>query len=302
MPKLNFQKVKMSLKGKLIIVGGGINTGDSIPANLSSEEALNDYFYQNGILKTILNEAKGGENAQIEIITTASQSPQLAAEAYIRAFGLLGAKNVSHLDINTRQDAVDPVNLQRLADADVVLFSGGDQLRLTSTLGGTPFQKKLLEKYNHEEFIYAGTSAGAAAASSSMIYQGSSENALLKGAVEINSGLALIDSIIVDTHFIQRGRMGRLFQAVVGNPMKIGIGLSEDTGLLITQNNNTMTAIGSGNVIIVDGREITDTSISQVNIGDPISISHLITHVMTRNDVFYFDENKITIKDSQYNN
>lgn len=292
----------MSIKGKLIIVGGGINTGDSIPANLSSEEALNDYFYQNGILKTILNEAKGGENAQIEIITTASQSPQLAAEAYIRAFGLLGAKNVSHLDINTRQDAVDPVNLQRLADADVVLFSGGDQLRLTSTLGGTPFQKKLLEKYNHEEFIYAGTSAGAAAASSSMIYQGSSENALLKGAVEINSGLALIDSIIVDTHFIQRGRMGRLFQAVVGNPMKIGIGLSEDTGLLITQNNNTMTAIGSGNVIIVDGREITDTSISQVNIGDPISISHLITHVMTRNDVFYFDENKITIKDSQYNN
>ncbi len=302
MPKLKFQKVKMSLKGKLIIVGGGINTGNSIPANLTSEEALNDYFYQNGILKTILNEAKGGENAQIEIITTASQSPQLAAEAYIRAFGLLGAKNVSHLDINTRQDAVDPVNLQRLADADVVLFSGGDQLRLTSTLGGTPFQKKLLEKYNHEEFIYAGTSAGAAAASSSMIYQGSSENALLKGAVEINSGLALIDSIIVDTHFIQRGRMGRLFQAVVGNPMKIGIGLSEDTGLLITQNNNTMTAIGSGNVIIVDGREITDTSISQVNIGDPISISHLITHVMTRNDVFYFDENKITIKDSQYNN
>lgn len=181
-------------------------------------------------------------------------------------------------------------------------FSGGDQLRLTSTIGGTPFQQTLLQKYNHEEFIYAGTSAGATATSSSMIYEGISSNALLKGAVEMNSGLGLIDSIIVDTHFIQRGRIGRLFQAVTGNPMKIGIGLSEDTGLIISDNNNTMTAIESGSVILVDGREILDTSLSQVSIGYPISISHLISHVMTRNDIFHFDENKIIIKDSQYNN
>lgn len=166
-------------------------------------------------------------------------------------------------------------------------FSGGDQLRLTSTIGGTPFQQTLLQKYNHEEFIYAGTSAGATAASSSMIYEGISSNALLKGAVEMKNGL---------------GRIGRLFQAVTGNPMKIGIDLSEDTGLIISDNNNTMTAIGSGSVILVDGREILDTSLSQVSIGYPISISHLISHVMTRNDIFHFDENKIIIKDSQYNN
>ena len=135
-----------------------------------------------------------------------------------------------------------------------------------------------------------------------MIYQGDSVDALLKGAVEMNSGLGLIDSIIVDTHFIQRGRIGRLFQAVTGNPMKIGIGLSEDTGLIISDNNNTMRAIGSGSVILVDGREILDTSLSQIQIGSPISISHLIAHVMTRNDIFHFDENKIIIKDSQYNN
>lgn len=214
----------------------------------------------------------------------------------------MDAHNVEHLDINTRLDALSPESLKRLDEADVVLFSGGDQLRLTSTIGGTPFQQKLLQKYYHEEFIYAGTSAGAAAASSSMIYQGASSDALLKGSVEMNSGLGLIDSIIVDTHFIQRGRIGRLFQAVTGNPMKIGIGLSEDTGLIISDNNNKMTAIGSSSVILVDGREILDTSLSQIEIGYPISISHIISHVMTRNDVFHFDQNKIIIKDSQYNN
>ncbi|WP_038330695.1 MULTISPECIES: cyanophycinase [Empedobacter] len=292
----------MSIKGKLIIVGGGINTADSLPTHLPREEIINDFFYQNGILKKILEEAKHKENSRIEIITTASQSPKTAAEAYIKAFSLLDAHNVEHLDINTRLDALSPESLKRLDEADVVLFSGGDQLRLTSTIGGTPFQQKLLQKYYHEEFIYAGTSAGAAAASSSMIYQGASSDALLKGSVEMNSGLGLIDSIIVDTHFIQRGRIGRLFQAVTGNPMKIGIGLSEDTGLIISDNNNKMTAIGSSSVILVDGREILDTSLSQIEIGYPISISHIISHVMTRNDVFHFDQNKIIIKDSQYNN
>lgn len=292
----------MSIKGKLIIVGGGINTAENIPPHLPKQEVLNDFFYQNGILKKIIEESKHKENSRIEIITTASQTPKIAAESYIKAFSLLDAHNVEHLDINTRLDAIHPESLKRLDEADVVLFSGGDQLRLTSTIGGTPFQQKLLQKYYHEEFIYAGTSAGAAAVSSSMIYQGVSSDALLKGAVEMNSGLGLIDSILVDTHFIQRGRIGRLFQAITGNPMKIGIGLSEDTGLIISENNNKMTAIGSGSIILVDGREILDTSLSQIEIGYPISISHIICHVMTRNDVFHFDQNKISIKDSQYNN
>ncbi|HJD86512.1 cyanophycinase [Empedobacter falsenii] len=292
----------MSIKGKLIIVGGGINTAENIPPHLPKQEVLNDFFYQNGILKKIIEESKHKENSRIEIITTASQTPKIAAESYIKAFSLLDAHNVEHLDINTRLDAIHPESLKRLDEADVVLFSGGDQLRLTSTIGGTPFQQKLLQKYYHEEFIYAGTSAGAAAVSSSMIYQGVSSDALLKGAVEMNSGLGLIDSILVDTHFIQRGRIGRLFQAVTGNPMKIGIGLSEDTGLIISENNNKMTAIGSGSIILVDGREILDTSLSQIEIGYPISISHIICHVMTRNDVFHLDQNKISIKDSQYNN
>lgn len=292
----------MSIKGKLIIVGGGIDVGNSIANETEIKQINSNYFYNCGILKNIINESKNKEESQIEIITTASKMPEEVSQTYIHAFKLLGATNVRHLPINSRLEANDPDNLQRLTQANTVLFTGGDQLRLTSVIGGTPFQQMLLDKYHHEEFLYAGTSAGAAAVSSSMIYQGNSSDALLKGLVEINSGLSLIDSIIVDTHFIQRGRIGRLFQVVVGNPMKIGIGLGEDTGLIITDNNDTMIAIGSGSIILVDGRQITDTNLTQIDIGKPISISHLITHVMTQNDIFYFKENKIIIKDSQYNN
>ena len=194
---------------------------------------------------------------------------------------------------------MDPEIIQRLLNADVVMFTGGDQLRLTSILGGTPFHDLLLDKYRNEHFIYAGTSAGAAAASNNMIYQGSSSEALLKGEVKITSGLGLIDDVVIDTHFVQRGRIGRLFQAVVGNPKVLGVGLGEDTGLFIA-NGKQMEAIGSGLVILVDGREIKDTNLTQVELGQPISINHLVTHVLSKNDTFDLDTFKMTIKSSQY--
>ena len=203
------------------------------------------------------------------------------------------------MDIDKREQAMDDQVVQRLQQADVVMFTGGDQLRLTSILGGTPFHDLLLDKYHNTDFIYAGTSAGAAAASNNMIYQGSSSEALLKGEVKITSGLGLIDGVIIDTHFVQRGRIGRLFQSVVGNPKVLGIGLGEDTGLLIT-NNNLMEAIGSGLVILVDGREIKDTNLTEVELGQPISISHLVTHVMSKFDTFDLTTHKMHIQSSQY--
>ena len=111
--------------------------------------------------------------------------------------------------------------------------------------------------------------------------------------------MGLINDVIIDTHFVQRGRIGRLFQAVVGNPKTLGIGLGEDTGLLIT-NGKQMEAIGSGLVIIVDGREIKDTNLTQIELGQPISICNLITHVMSKYDTFNLETNKMHIKSSQY--
>ena len=256
-------------------------------------------FFEAGILKRIIDESKYKANSRIEVITTASKIPREIGPEYVKALNYLGADNVDILNIERREQAMDQEVLKRLLAADVVMFTGGDQLRLTSILGGTTFHDILLDKYHNEDFVYAGTSAGAAAASNNMIYQGSSSEALLKGEVKITSGLGLIDGVVIDTHFVQRGRIGRLFQAVVGNPKVLGIGLGEDTGLLIT-NNTMMEAIGSGLVILVDGREIKDTNLTQVELGQPISINHLVTHVMSINDTFDLTTFKMTIKSSQY--
>lgn len=223
----------MEIHGKLIIIGGAVDKGSFSETNLDQNAAKNLNFFEEGILKRIINESKNKELSRIEVITTASKIPREIGPEYVKAFSYLGANNVDVLYIEKREQASEPEVLERLKAADVVMFTGGDQLRLTSILGGTPFDDILIDKYRNEDFIYAGTSAGAAAASNNMIYQGSSQEALLKGEVKITSGLGLIDDVVIDTHFVQRGRIGRLFQAVVGNPKVLGIGLGEDTGLLI---------------------------------------------------------------------
>ena len=290
---------KMNILGKLIIIGGAVDKGSFTETDLDKNATNNLNFFEAGILKRILNESKHKEKSRIEVITTASVIPREIGPEYVKAFEYLNAKNVDILHIERREQAADPEVLARLQAADIVMFTGGDQLRLSSILGGTPFHDMLLDKYHNEEFIYAGTSAGAAAASNNMIYQGSSSEALLKGEVKISSGLGLIDGVIIDTHFVQRGRIGRLFQAVVGNPRVLGIGLGEDTGLLIT-NNKEMEAIGSGLVILVDGREIKDTNLTKVELGQPISISHLVTHVMSKFDTYNLDTHKMHIQSSHY--
>lgn len=289
----------MNIKGKLIIIGGAVDKGSFTETDIDRNAPQNLNFFEEGILKRLIKESKLKEQSRVEVVTTASKIPKEIGAEYVKAFSYLGATNVDVLNIDRREQCVDPEVLQRLRAADVVMFTGGDQLRLTSILGGTPFQEIILDKYRNEEFIYAGTSAGAAAASNNMIYQGSSSEALLKGEVKITSGLGLIDDVIIDTHFVQRGRIGRLFQAVVGNPKVLGIGLGEDTGLLIL-NGRQMEAIGSGLVILVDGREIKDTNLTQVELGKPISINHLVTHVMSKHDTFDLDTFKMSIHSSQY--
>lgn len=289
----------MKILGKLIIIGGAVDKGSFTETDLDKNASSNLNFFETGIIKRIINESKHNEKSRIEIVTTASIIPREIGPEYVKAFEYLNAKNVDVLHIERREEAADEAVLARLKAADIVMFTGGDQLRLTSILGGTPFHDILLEKYHNEDFIYAGTSAGAAAASNNMVYQGSSSEALLKGEVKISSGLGFIDGVIIDTHFVHRGRIGRLFQAVVGNPRVLGIGLGEDTGLLIT-NNNQMEAIGSGLVILVDGREIKDTNLTQVELGQPISINNLVVHVMSMHDTYNLETHKMQIQSSQY--
>lgn len=284
----------MNIKGKLIVIGGAVDKGSFSEKNFELQVEKNLNFFETGILKRLILESRYKEDSVVEIITTASKIPREVGPEYAKAFQYLGAKNVSVMHIEKRDEAHNPDLEERIRKADVVMFTGGDQLRLTTILGGTKIHNIILEKYKNEDFVFAGTSAGAAAASSSMIYQGSSSEALLKGEVKITSGLGLIDDVIFDTHFVHRGRIGRLFQAVDSNPKTLGIGLGEDTGLLITDG-RYMKAIGSGLVILVDGRFIKDTNITEVEMGEPISIKNLVVHVMSQDDHYDLQKHEMTI-------
>ncbi len=288
----------MKAVGKLMIIGGAVNKGSFAETDYDQNIEKNLNFFERGILRKIIDESRLKEDSVIEIITTASQIPQIVGPEYKKAFEFLGAKHVNILDITNREQGNSDEITARASAADVVMFTGGDQLRLTSMLGGTRFHDIILQKYREENFIYAGTSAGAAAASENMIYQGSSSEALLKGEIKTTQGLGFIENVIVDTHFVQRGRIGRLFQAVVNNPRTLGIGLGEDTGLFI--DNDIMTAIGSGLVILVDGRFIKDTNLTNIELGKPISIDNLIVHVLSQNDFYNLKEKDLTIVNSQY--
>lgn len=282
-------------KGKLVIIGGAVDMGTNIGVDENINQPHYLKFFEFGILRRIINESAGRHNAIVEIVTTASQIPELVGLEYIKSFGQLGVKNVGVLDIRSRQQANSAEIIDRLEKADIVMFSGGDQLRLTSILGGTQFLKTIKYRYcNDTNFLIAGTSAGAAASSNNMIYKGQSKEALIKGEVQITGGLGFIDNVIIDTHFIQRGRFTRLFYAVASNPGMLGIGLGEDAGLLIT-GNQVMEGIGSGLTILVDGREIVNTNIYNVEMGTPVSIENIRVHVIGLGDFYDLDTHKLTI-------
>ncbi|RYF88999.1 MAG: cyanophycinase, partial [Chitinophagaceae bacterium] len=239
-------------KGKLIAIGGAEDKGTDLEKGEITRNNLN--FFELGILRRIMKEA-GGLSQRIEVITTASMIPYEVGDNYLDAFGKIGCTNVGLMHIRNRGDAVNEEYVERIKECDAVMFSGGNQLRLSSIFGGTEFLQILLDRINEEEnFVIAGTSAGAMAMSNTMIYEGNATRAHLKGEVKMTTGLGFIDDVIIDSHFEKRGRFGRLAQAVAGNPSCIGIGLGEDTGMLITSQG--MEAIGSGLVIIVDGHDI----------------------------------------------
>ena len=284
-------------KGKLVIIGGAVDLGSSLNFNENISHPHYLKFFERGILKRIIIESAKGIDSVVEVITTASQIPEIVGIEYIKSFKQLQVENVNVIDVRSREDANNPEYLDRINKADVIMITGGDQLRLSAIFGGTPFLQILKRRYMEEDFLIAGTSAGAAAASTNMIYRGSSSEALIKGEVQITGGLGFLDSVIIDTHFVQRGRIGRLFYAVASNPGMLGIGLGEDAGLLITEN-NCMEAIGSGLTILVDGRYISETSIYAVEMGSPVSISDLRVHVMSIFDQYDLYNHKMIINKS----
>ena len=275
-------------KGTLIIIGGNMY----LPSDTNDAVEMEDpNFYDSGILK-IFSEQLQGKTRRIEIIPTASNFPEEAAARYVDAFAKLGLENIGVLDVRSREDAQNEGLIKRVTEAEGILFTGGDQLRLTTLFGGSPFLEALRERYLHDKIVIAGTSAGAMAMSETMISQGSSFEALRKGEIDFCSGFGFIENMIIDTHFVQRGRTGRLFQAIASNPGSLGVGLGEDTGLLITKG-DIKEVIGSGLIIIVDGTWIRHTNIASIENGEQISIENLNVHVLVPGDSYIVAEKRI---------
>ena len=274
-------------KGKLIAIGGAEDKGTDIETGEINRNNLN--FFELGILRRVVEEA-GGVDAHIEVITTASTIPYEVGDNYMNAFGRIGCTNIGVMHIRNRQDTANHEYLNRIRNCDAVMFSGGNQLRLSVTDGGTEFLSILKKRYQEEDaFVIAGTSAGAMAMSKTMIYEGNAARAYLKGEVKITTGLGFIDNVIIDSHFEKRGRFVRLTQAVASNPSCIGIGLGEDTGMLIS-NGNKMEAIGSGLVIIIDGHDMLHCNIADIPDGNPISIENLKVHFCEKGNGYLVKE------------
>ncbi len=275
-------------KGKLIAVGGAEDKGIDLETGELYRNNLN--FFELGILRRIVKES-GGPTDRIEVITTASMIPHEVGNNYLNAFGKIGCTNIGVLHIRNREDAINKDYIERLKQADCIMFSGGNQLRLSSVFGGTDFLQVLHNRYQDENFVIAGTSAGAMAMSNTMIYEGNATRAHLKGEVKMTTGLGFMDDVIIDSHFEKRGRFGRLAQAVASNPSCLGIGLGEDTGMLVT-GGNQLEAIGSGMVMIIDGHEIRHSNIADIPEGNPISVEKLIVHLCAKGNGFYLKERK----------
>lgn len=227
--------------------------------------------------------AAGGSGADIVVIPTASRMHETGPR-YERLFGDLGAGRVTVMDFDTRRDACESGRLERLGQASGVFFTGGNQLRLTTLLGGTPVAK-LIRLANARGVTVGGTSAGASILSEHMIAAGDEGSAVVAGSVRLAPGLGLTNRFIIDQHFRQRDRLGRLLTALAYNPFAVGIGLDEDTAALIGPD-ETVEVEGSGGVTIVDAADVSYSSIDSVEEGQPACVLGLKLHVLVAGATF----------------
>jgi cyanophycinase len=202
--------------------------------------------------------------------------------------------HVSVLNIQTREDAVADKALKMVGKADCIMFSGGDQSRIADIIGQTKLHDLLLDRYHNDGLVIAGTSAGAMCMSDHMIAGGSSTESFIKGAVILKTGMCFLPELIIDTHFIRRGRFGRLAEAIANFPTRVGMGLAEDTGVII-RGGDEMTVIGSGMVIVFDPGYLTHNNHEVLAEGTPMSMSNLKVHILSNGDRFSLGSKEVSV-------
>jgi cyanophycinase len=231
------------------------------------------------ILKTFV-ELSGKPNPAIEVITSASEQGEESFEDYRKAFEELKVSNVGHIHHNSREEVLVNGLTERIEKADAVFFAGGDQLKYTSRYGGTHFLTRLKERYIYDKIVVGGTSAGAMMLSTPMIYAGSDEVQEIGGEIKITMGLEFLKDVCIDTHFTNRGRFVRMAQVIVTNPSCIGIGIGEDTAIVVRDGLDAE-VIGSGLVIVIDGFFIGQTNVDDFLDKKPVTIRDLKVHILS---------------------
>jgi cyanophycinase len=234
--------------------------------------------------RTILREvARHLDGGRLVLATVASHEPEGYFEAYQTAFADLGVTDLVELYVGERAETLDPEKLRMFEGAAGVFFSGGDQLRISSQIGDTPVEQRIREIHERGGLI-AGTSAGASVMSETMLVKGTSGESHRIGDLHMAPGLGLVRNAIIDQHFAERGRFGRLLGAVAHNPRELGIGIDEDTALVVE--GSRFEVIGSGCVYIVDGAGITHSNIAEARPERALSMYDVRMHVLGAGDAF----------------
>lgn len=258
--------MEIKLNGNLIIIGGA-----------EDKEGK----------KEILNKTCDCINKNSDLLliaTVATEYPKDMEAKYRKAFGDIGVKNIKVLDISCREDSFKEENIKLVKEAKLIFFTGGDQLRITSLIGGSPVFKALKEVVDSGIYI-VGTSAGASVMSDTMIVEGEDEEDPKKSIINMAPGLGLINNVIIDQHFVQRGRIGRLLAGVAQNPQVLGIGIDENTAIIANREGN-IEVIGEGAVYFIDGSNITHSNVSEQNNNEILSIFNVKVHVLKEGNRF----------------
>jgi cyanophycinase len=265
-------------KGYLVVIGGAEDkTGDCV------------------ILRRFMKLA-GGREARIAVLSTASTDPG-AGKQYRDIFADFGAQEVRVLAVQTREEANQKTYARFFEDYDGIFFTGGDQLRITGILGGSVLGDSL-RRAHRSGAVIAGTSAGASVMSETMLVGGADDATAKKDIIRMAPGMGLLPNVVVDQHFAQRGRIGRLLAAVAHNPNILGAGLDEDTALVVNPADECE-VVGSGSVTIIDGRHVTHSNISESAQREPLALTDIKLHLLSNRYLYHLQKRQITMPESQ---
>lgn len=252
-----------TLAGPLIIIGGH-----------------EDKHCARVILTEVARRLRGGK---LVVATIASSIPDDYFREYSRVFDELGVADSVELYVATREEALDPVKGELLASAAGVFFTGGDQLRISSQIGDTDIERGLLELHKRGGVI-AGTSAGASVLGEAMLVAGSNPESPRIGDIRVAPGLSLVRDVIIDQHFAERGRIGRLLGAVAQSPRMLGIGIDEDTAIIVED--GRFEVIGEGGVTVIDAHDVSHSNVAEASLDRALSMHGMRLHVLASGDTF----------------